>query len=57
MEGRSHNSLPVFDVKDELGNSTCVGCGECVQACPTGALIEKNFMDSHGVKEKNFLMN
>ena len=54
MEGRSHNSLPVFDVKDELGNSTCVGCGECVQACPTGALIEKSFMDSHGVKREKY---
>ncbi|MFT7661234.1 MAG: formate dehydrogenase major subunit, partial [Gammaproteobacteria bacterium] len=24
-----------------IGGSTCVGCGECVQACPTGALINK----------------
>ena len=22
-----------------MGASTCVGCGECVQACPTGALM------------------
>ncbi len=22
-----------------MGLSTCVGCGECVQACPTGALL------------------
>ncbi|MBR9989882.1 MAG: formate dehydrogenase subunit alpha [Gemmatimonadetes bacterium] len=22
-----------------MGESTCVGCGECVQACPTGALL------------------
>ena len=22
-----------------MGESTCVGCGECVQACPTGALM------------------
>ena len=28
----------VFDMDDALGASTCVGCGECVQACPTGAL-------------------
>src|SRR5215510_15363333 len=28
----------VFDFDDPMGQSTCVGCGECVQACPTGAL-------------------
>ena len=28
----------VFDMDDAMGASTCVGCGECVQACPTGAL-------------------
>jgi formate dehydrogenase major subunit len=28
----------VFDMGDAMGASTCVGCGECVQACPTGAL-------------------
>jgi formate dehydrogenase major subunit len=28
----------VFDFDDPMGASTCVACGECVQACPTGAL-------------------
>ncbi|MFY9514049.1 MAG: formate dehydrogenase subunit alpha [Rubrivivax sp.] len=28
----------VFDMGDAMGGSTCVACGECVQACPTGAL-------------------
>jgi formate dehydrogenase major subunit len=28
----------VFDFDDPMGESTCVACGECVQACPTGAL-------------------
>src|SRR6185369_11639635 len=28
----------VFDFGDAMGESTCVACGECVQACPTGAL-------------------
>jgi formate dehydrogenase major subunit len=29
----------VFDLDDPMGASTCVACGECVQACPTGALM------------------
>ena len=29
----------VFDMDDAMGASTCVACGECVQACPTGALL------------------
>jgi formate dehydrogenase major subunit len=32
-------SAPVFDLDDPMGASTCVACGECVQACPTGALM------------------
>ena len=28
----------VFDLADTLANSSCVACGECVQACPTDAL-------------------
>ncbi len=28
----------VFDLDDPLAASSCVACGECVQACPTGAL-------------------
>ncbi len=28
----------VFDADAAMGASTCVACGECVQACPTGAL-------------------
>jgi formate dehydrogenase major subunit len=33
----SHSEI-VFDMGDPMGDSTCVTCGECVQACPTGAL-------------------
>ncbi|HIB92889.1 MAG TPA: formate dehydrogenase subunit alpha [Candidatus Lambdaproteobacteria bacterium] len=32
----------VFDFGDPMGDSTCVACGECVQACPTGALMPAN---------------
>jgi formate dehydrogenase major subunit len=36
---RGHHSKIVFDLDDPMGASTCVACGECVQACPTGALM------------------
>ncbi|MBP1149562.1 MULTISPECIES: formate dehydrogenase subunit alpha [Methylocaldum] len=36
---RGHHSKIVFDQDDPMGESTCVACGECVQACPTGALM------------------
>ena len=39
MAGRGHDSKIVFDFDDPMGASTCVACGECVQACPTGALM------------------
>ena len=39
MAYRGHHAKIVFDFDDPMGESTCVGCGECVQACPTGALM------------------
>ena len=36
---RGGHAKVVFDFDDPMGASTCVGCGECVQACPTGALM------------------
>jgi formate dehydrogenase major subunit len=36
---RGERSSIVFDMHDPMGKSTCVACGECVQACPTGALM------------------
>ena len=36
---RGEASKIVFDFDDPMGASTCVACGECVQACPTGALM------------------
>jgi formate dehydrogenase major subunit len=38
LAGRGAHARIVFDMDDAMGASTCVGCGECVQACPTGAL-------------------
>src|ERR1700675_1557466 len=36
---RGEHSKIVFDFDDPMGESSCVACGECVQACPTGALM------------------
>ena len=36
---RGKHSEIVFDMGEPMGESTCVACGECVQACPTGALM------------------
>src|ERR1700733_5679457 len=36
---RGGHSKIVFDLDDPMGDSTCVACGECVQACPPGALM------------------
>lgn len=41
---RGAHTQVVFDLADPMGGSSCVGCGECVQACPTGALMPKSHM-------------
>ncbi|AZQ68178.1 formate dehydrogenase subunit alpha [Silicimonas algicola] len=45
MAYRGHDSKIVFDQDDPMGASTCVACGECVQACPTGALMPATVVD------------
>ncbi|MCG8593053.1 MAG: 2Fe-2S iron-sulfur cluster-binding protein, partial [Kiloniellales bacterium] len=50
MAYRGHGSKVVFDFDDPMGESTCVACGECVQACPTGALMEASLLDDQGVR-------
>ncbi len=45
MAGRGHDAKIVFDQDDPMGASTCVACGECVQACPTGALMPATVLD------------
>ncbi|MDO9411807.1 MAG: formate dehydrogenase subunit alpha [Pseudolabrys sp.] len=49
MAGRGHLEKIVFDFDDAMGASTCVGCGECVQACPTGALMPKTMVDENNI--------
>ncbi|HET6618709.1 MAG TPA: formate dehydrogenase subunit alpha [Dongiaceae bacterium] len=46
MAYRSHGAKIVFDFDDPMGQSTCVACGECVQACPTGALMPAAYLDA-----------
>ena len=50
MAGRGLDAQIVFDMNDPMGQSTCVACGECVQACPTGALMPASVLDNaqHG---------
>ena len=45
LAGRGADAHIIFDFGDDLGASSCVGCGECVQACPTGALMPKTVLD------------
>src|SRR5215475_13471858 len=49
MAGRGHLEQIVFDIRDPMGASTCVACGECVQACPTGALMPSAMVDENNV--------
>jgi formate dehydrogenase major subunit len=50
MAGRGHGEKIVFDFDDPMGASTCVACGECVQACPTGALMPATLVDDKNVR-------
>ena len=45
MAFRNAGSKVVFDFDDPMGQSTCVACGECVQACPTGALMPAAYLN------------
>ncbi len=49
MAYRNNQAKIVFDMDDPMGASTCVACGECVQACPTGALMPATVVDENGV--------
>jgi len=51
MAHRGAEAKIVFDFDDPMGESTCVACGECVQACPTGALMPAAYLDEHQTRQ------
>ncbi len=52
MARRGNAAQIVFDLGDPMGASTCVACGECVQACPTGALMPRSLLGSQKVDRR-----
>ncbi|PIB22819.1 formate dehydrogenase subunit alpha [Amylibacter kogurei] len=53
MAGRGHDAKIVFDMDDPMGASSCVACGECVQVCPTGALMPSSAVDENQIGDSN----
>jgi len=51
VEGRGLGSRIVASQAQSFMDSECVSCGQCVESCPTGALIEKSRAVT-GVAEK-----
>ncbi|MGY3750572.1 NADH-dependent [FeFe] hydrogenase, group A6 [Vagococcus acidifermentans] len=45
MVDRGHETHITCAFNYELGDSNCVGCGQCVVVCPVGALSERNHVD------------
>ncbi len=39
--GKGYGARIAFDLDQPMGESSCVSCGECAAACPTGALVDK----------------
>jgi predicted molibdopterin-dependent oxidoreductase YjgC len=40
--GKGSAARIAFDLNTPMGQSSCVACGECMAACPTGALTDKS---------------
>jgi formate dehydrogenase major subunit len=46
--GKGYTTRIGFDLDDPMGASTCVSCGECEKACPTGALTIASLWNADG---------
>ncbi|WP_419798786.1 MAG: formate dehydrogenase subunit alpha [Terasakiella sp.] len=53
MFGRGARSTIAFDQNDPVFDSTCVACGECIQSCPTGALLPRDPQTGEAVTTSN----
>ncbi|MCH7866411.1 MAG: formate dehydrogenase subunit alpha [Myxococcales bacterium] len=45
--GKGYEARISFDFDQPMGTSSCVSCGECAAACPTGALVDKLDSEQH----------
>jgi formate dehydrogenase major subunit len=49
ISGRGFDSIVSAGMNENFLESECVSCGACVQACPTGSLIEKSVLAAQAV--------
>ncbi len=50
ISGRGFDSIVSAGMNETFLESECVSCGACVQACPTGSLIEKSVLAAQRVE-------
>jgi formate dehydrogenase major subunit len=53
IEGRGLESRVSASQRQPFFESECVSCGACVEACPTGALLEKSVIAAHRLPQRS----